>query len=115
MKEGYGVGVYVCDSRHENTVTWSVSDPDDVGYQIDIDVARDAGGSAWESLVTGLSTYDTQYVHPEWGIVATGGAIPKYWKYQVKVMPRAGGGAVGPTPESSQIYRPNTQACAYNE
>lgn len=116
MDARYGEGVFVCSARHENTISWSVSNPDDVNYQIDIDVARNFDGDTWTSLVTGLSTYDTQYVHPEWGIVADGGgAVTKYWNYRVKVMPKVGGAAVDTHAATSQIVKYNTRSCEYRD
>lgn len=72
--------------------SWNVTNPNDVAFQIDIDVAADAAGTSYSSLTTGLSTVTGSYDHDTGVCVKTitnGTGSPNltyYRKYKVKLV-----------------------------
>jgi hypothetical protein len=74
------------------TISWTVTAPDDTLYRLDIDEAIDAAGTAYAAMATNLSTA-TGTIDHDTGVSGnaggTTGPTTYYRKYKVKIIRRS--------------------------
>jgi hypothetical protein len=71
------------------TVSWTTTGANDAAYQVDIDLATDAAGTTFATLVTGLTTSSSNYVNNTGLCVKLdppGASTTYYRKYKVKMV-----------------------------
>lgn len=89
----------------KHTVGWTTTGADDTNYQIDVDIARDAAGTAYnEVAASGQTTSSSSILHNTGVHGNTGGStspLTNYAKYKVKVV-RKSDSAVISSSETSQ-------------
>lgn len=87
------------------SITRNTTGADDTNFQIDIDVANDAAGVSYVSLVTGLSTVSGLTYDHDTGLIGNAGGVNSpttyYRKYKVKVV-RKSDSTVTSSMETSQ-------------
>jgi putative tail protein len=111
-----GGNACIFEDNWTHRIDWDTSGADDVNFQVDIDVASDAAGTSYGSLVTALTTVDSSYTHDTGVSGNTGGAtnpVPYYRKYKVKIVRKSDSAVISSLNTTQGTLTTYTDMCIF--